>query len=322
MIVAKNNQGDFDSVQAAIDSIPSSNTTWCTIYIKNGVYKEKIHITSPYIRLIGESADKTIITYDDYAYKLFPTGESYGTFNSYTMFVGTSDFHAENLCIENSSGIGDKVGQAIAAYVDGDRVCFKNCRFIGYQDTLFTGPLPPKPIVPGSFRGPRENAPRINGRQYYENCYIQGDIDFIFGSATAFFYSCTIFSNDIGKKVNGYITAPSTPEGQAYGYVFEDCKITSHCPKHTVYLGRPWRHFAKSVFINCDLGAHIIPAGWHNWDKPDSEKVNFFGEYNNKGPGYTPTERVNWSHLLSDIEAKHYSRQNVLNGSDNWTPWS
>ena len=184
MIVAKNNQGDFNSVQAAIDSIPKGSTTWSTIYIKNGVYKEKIHITSPYIRLIGESAGKTIITYDDFAYKHFSNGESYGTFNSYTFFVGAHDFYAENLCIENSSGIGEKVGQAIAVYADGDRICFKDCRFLGNQDTLFTGPLPPAPIMPGSFRGPREHAPRINGRQYYQNCYIQGDIDFIFGSAT------------------------------------------------------------------------------------------------------------------------------------------
>lgn len=322
MIVSKNNEGDFHSIQAAIDSIPHSNTTFKTIFVKNGVYKEKIHITTPYIRLVGESAKETIITYDDYAYKLFPDGDSYGTFNSYTLFVGTSHFQAENICIENSSGKGEQVGQAIAAYVEGDRICFKNCRFIGYQDTLFTGPLPPAPILPGSFKGPREHAPRINGRQYYENCYIQGDIDFIFGSATAFFYQCTLFSNDLGKAVNGYITAPSTPEGQAYGYVFEGCSLTSSCPKHTVYLGRPWRHFAKSIFIHCDLGAHIMPCGWHNWDKPDSEQTTFFGEYDNRGEGYTPDDRVGWSHLLDKSQASYYSRQNVLKGDDDWQPWS
>lgn len=321
MIVSKNNNGDFTTIQAAIDSISPSNTTWKTIFIKNGTYKEKIHLTSPYIRLIGESSKETIITYDDYAHKLFPNGDSYGTFNSYTLFIGTSNIQLENICIENSSGIGEQVGQAIAAYVDGDCISFKNCRFIGHQDTLFTGPLPPAPIIPGSFKGPRENAPRVNGRQYYENCYIEGDIDFIFGSATAFFYECTIFSHNLDKTINGYITAPSTPEGQTFGYVFEACHLISHCSKHTVYLGRPWRHFAKSIFINCDLGPHIIPSGWHNWDKPDSEVTSFFGEYNNKGPGYTPDERAHWSHLLDETQASFYSRQNVLKGEDNWTPW-
>lgn len=256
MIVAQigsNESADYQSIQAAIDSIPEDNTQPITIFIRSGVYNEKLHITKPFITLIGENAKNTIISYSDYAKKQFPSGQSYGTFNSYTAFIGTNDFTAKNITFENTAGIGDEVGQALAAYVDGDRIAFMDCSFLGYQDTLFTGPLPPAPVIPGSFKGPRENAPRINGRQYYENCFIKGDIDFIFGSATAFFHNCTIFSNDIGKKVNGYITAPSTAAGQAYGYVFDSCKLISNAPNETVYLGRPWRNFAKSVFINCEM---------------------------------------------------------------------
>lgn len=319
MIVSHDKTADYQSIQAAIDSIPTQNTEPITIFIKSGIYHEKLHITKPFITLIGENATNTIISYNDYAKKQFPTGENYGTFNSYTAFIGTNDFTAKNITFENTAGIGDKVGQALAAYVDGDRVSFISCRFLGYQDTLFTGPLPPAPIIPGSFKGPRENAPRINGRQYYENCFIKGDIDFIFGSATAFFYDCTIFSNNLNKKVNGYITAPSTAEGQAYGYVFDSCKLISDAPNETVYLGRPWRNFAKSVFINCEIGPHIIKEGWHDWNKEASHATTFFAEGANTGLGSDLKERPSWSHEITTFD--DYSREKVLNGDDNWSPW-
>lgn len=321
MIVSHDPNADYQSIQAAIDSIPEENKSPVTIFIKPGVYNEKLHITKPFVTLVGENAKNTIISYGDYAKKLFSTGQTYGTFNSYTAFIGANDFTARNITFENTSGIGEKVGQAVAAYVDGDRAAFINCHFLGYQDTLFTGPLPPAPLTPGSFRGPRENAPRINGRQYYENCFIKGDIDFIFGSATAFFYKCEIFSNDLGKKVNGYITAPSTAEGQEYGYVFDSCRLTSDAADETIYLGRPWRHFAKSVFLNCEIGPHIIREGWHDWDKPDSHHSTFFAEGNNTGKGSGTIHRPEWIHQLSPADFAHYSRENVLHGLDHWTPW-
>lgn len=322
MIVALDGTGHYTCIQDAINSIPLNNTEVIEIFIKKGTYKEKLHIDKPFITLIGEGATDTIITYDDYANKLFPDGESYGTFNSYTAFIGAHDFTAKHLTFENSSGPGSKVGQALALYVDADRAYFTDCRFIGNQDTLFTGPLPPAPIIPGSFKGPRENAPLDNGRQYYERCFIQGDIDFIFGSATAFFYECELFSNNLSKEINGYITAPSTPEGQEYGYVFESCKLTSDCPNNTVYLGRPWRIFAKAVFINSYMGPHIIACGWHNWNKVESEASSYFAEFGNTGAGSTPSNRVPWCKLLSTSEASHYSRQKVLSGSDHWCPWT
>lgn len=321
MYVAHDGSGDFKTIQDALNSISKNNTTPITIHIKAGVYKEKLHIEVPFITLKGESALTTKITYNDYAEKYLPTGEKYGTFRSYTAFIGAHDTTFEDLTFENSSGFGDQVGQALAVYADADRICFKNCHLLGHQDTLFTGPLPPAPMKPGSFVGPRENAAKINGRQYYENCYIEGEIDFIFGSATAFFYNCEIFSHNRNQEVNGYVTAPSTAEGQKYGYVFEKCHLTSNCAPHTVYLGRPWRNFAKAVFINCILDAHIKSEGWHNWNKEDAEKQSFFAEYNSTGDGADIIQRTSFSHQLTSEEAISYQRQMVLNGDDRWTPW-
>ncbi|WP_069997352.1 pectinesterase family protein [Cellulosilyticum sp. I15G10I2] len=321
MIVAQDGSGDYYSVQEALTSIPTHNTLPVIIYIKNGTYTEKLYIETPNITLIGENVHKTIITYDDSAFKPHPSGFTFGTFNSYTLFIGAPHFNACNLTFINSAGPGDKVGQAIAAYVDADKIHFKNCRFIGHQDTLFTGPLPPSPLTPGSFRGPRENAPLSKGRHYYENCFIQGDIDFIFGSATAFFDQCEIFSNNLGQQVNGYITAASTPVDQKYGYVFSKCKLTSNCPNQSVYLGRPWRHHAHVAFLNCEMGAHIIDEGWHDWDKADSHQTVQFMEYNNTGAGASNLSRVPWSNQLSAKDAETYSREKVLSGDDHWQPW-
>lgn len=321
MIVAHDGSGDFKTIQEAIDSIPKENTSSITIHIKPGTYKEKLHLDVPFVTLKGEDAATTKITYNDYARKYLPDGEKYGTFRSYTAFIGAHDSTFENLTFENSSGFGSEVGQALAVYADADRIYFKNCRLLGHQDTLFTGPLPPAPIEPGSFVGPKENDERINGRQYYENCYIEGEVDFIFGSATAFFYNCEIFSHNRNEEVNGYITAPSTAEGQKYGYVFEKCRLTSNCPAQTVYLGRPWRIFAKTVFIHCDIAAHIKAEGWHNWNKEEAHTTSFFAEYQNTGIGSDLSERVSFSHVLTDEQAHDYTRQAVLSGNDNWTPW-
>lgn len=321
IIVTQDGSGDFTTVQAAIDSIPENNCNPVTILIKPGTYKEKLHLEKPFITLKGEDAQTTKLTFDDYADKLFPNGDNYGTFRSYTLYIGTHDVTVEDLTLENSSGFGTDVGQALAVYADGDRLFFNRCRLLGHQDTLFTGPLPPSPIQPGSFKGPRENSKRINGRQYYQDCYIEGEVDFIFGSATAYFYGCEIFSINRDEEVNGFITAPSTPEGQKYGYVFENCHLTSNCPSETVYLGRPWRDYAKSVFINCEIDGHIKKEGWHNWNKALAEKVSFFAEYGNTGAGSQTTERAHFSHQLDEEAAKGYCREVVLGGEDHWKVW-
>lgn len=318
LIVALDGTGDFKTIQGALDSIPEDNEELVTIYIKKGIYREKVHIEKPYIRLIGEDERETKITFDDYARKIFTEGEEYGTFRSYTLFIGTHDITLEQLTIENSSGDGSIVGQALALYAEGDRLIFRNCHFLGRQDTIFTGPLPASPIKPGSFKGPRENEARINGRQYYEKCYIEGDVDFIFGSATAYFKECEIFSCNRNAKVNGYITAASTPEGQKYGYVFEGCKLTSDCRPDTVYLGRPWRDYAHTAFINCEMGSHIKKEGWHDWNKAHAQEVARYEEYHNTGLGADTQMRESWTKSLTEDEAKSYTLEQVLEGEDDW----
>lgn len=305
----------FQDIQSAVDAAPAEGAE---IHIKSGVYRQKVTVEKPRIRMIGEGDVK--IVWNDGAKKLLPDGTPMGTFNSYTFFVGASDFTAENITFENDAGCGKQAGQALAAYVDADRVRFRNCRFLGWQDTLFTGPLPPKEIIPGGFKGPRQYAPRINGRQYYENCYFRGDIDFIFGSATAYFSGCEFYSNDLGEKINGFVTAPSTAEGQEYGYVFADCRFTGDCAPESVYLFRPWRNFAKAVFLRCQLGAHIRKEGFDNWDKPESESTVFCAEFESTGEGAKNASRPDWVHSLTAQEAAQYTKERVLGGTDNWNP--
>lgn len=235
--VDQSGKGDFTTINDALDSIEELDENIpVRIELAPGEYYERLEILRPHITLVGENADTTFITHSLYAFMLMADGTKRGTFRSYSVLIDTNDFTAENITFENASGDGGEVGQALAIYSEGDMIKYINCCFLGCQDTIFTGPLPPKELQPGGFIGPKQFAPRINGRQYYKDCFIRGDIDFIFGSSTAYFENCEIFSNNRGKEINGYVTAPSTPEGQEYGYVFEGCHFTSNCPADSVYL--------------------------------------------------------------------------------------
>ena len=282
--VAKDGSGDFTSVQEAVDACKAFPDHRVTVYIKNGVYREKVKIPACNTRLsfIGEDPEKTIITYDDYFGKVGMGRNS--TFYTYTLMVEADDFHAENLTVENSAG---PVGQAVALLVEGDRCTFLNCRILGNQDTLY--------------------AAGQNSRQYYKSCYIEGTTDFIFGAATALFEDCTVCS-----KKDSYITAASTPEGRKFGYVFRNCRLVATEGIHKVYLGRPWRDFARVVFINCELGAHILQQGWSNWEGTSRDKTAYYAEYGNTGPGSSTQGRVPWSHQLSAEEAGQYTPENIL----------
>lgn len=325
MIVAQDGSGDFITIQEAIDHIPPNSAERVVIRIKNGVYKEKLHLEKSNVSLVGDDPQKTIITYDDYALKTYPNGEPYHTFHSYSLFINADDILVENVTIENSAGPGSLVGQAVAAYVDGDRLRFRNCRFLGHQDTLFTGAIPKDAKYQPAFA---DRTGLKHSRQYYENCYLQGDVDFIFGSATVVFNRCEIFScsrmiqDGPDKEVHGWVTAASTPETERFGYVFIDCRLTGNAPPESVYLGRPWRIYAKVAFINCWMGDHIKPEGWHNWNKPESEQTTVYCEYNSTGPGAAPDRRVKWSKQLTPDQAKDYTIGNVLAGHDNWNPLS
>lgn len=307
-VVAKDGSGDFFTVQEAVDAAPDyCKQDETTIYIKDGIYEEKVTIPTnkQRLHLIGQSASNTVITWNDYAKKLGPTGYEMGTSATSTVFLYASDFLAENLTIANSSGEGKEIGQACAITVDADRAAFINCRFIANQDTIYT-------------YGKGQ-------RQYFRNCWIEGTTDFIFGASTCWFEECTILS-----KKNSYVTAASTPEWEKFGYVFNNCRLIHNEDAVKVYLGRPWRSFAKTVFINCELGDHIVREGWHNWDKPYAEKTTFYAEYGSKGPGAaSKAERVKWSHFLREKDLVEYTPENVLqcgseqdkNGKDIRVEW-
>lgn len=285
-VVATDNSGDYKTIQEAIDATPDFRKNRTTIFIKKGTYKEKLILPSSKtnVTFIGEDRDSTLVTYDDFASKNNIFGEEMGTTGSTSFYVFGDGFMAKNITFENSFGTGS---QAVAVRVDGDKVTFKNCKFLGFQDTLY----------------PHGK----DSRQYYKDCYIEGSVDFIFGWSTAVFEECTIFC-----KEKGYITAPATNKGEEFGFVFINCNITGTAPHNSVYLGRPWRAYGKSVFIKCHLDQVIKVDGWHNWGSKEKEKKAFFAEYNTTGEGATKDTRVKWSKQLTARQAQKYSPQNIL----------
>lgn len=286
-VVAQDGSGDYTSIQEAVTACGAFPAKVKTIFIKNGIYKEKVLIDSFHanISLVGESKEKTIISYDDHAGQ-----PGIGTFNSYTLKILGDRISLSNLTIENTAG---EVGQAVALHVEGDYFTVTNCRILGNQDTLY--------------------AAGQKSRQYYSHCYIDGTTDFIFGAATAVFDDCILHS-----KRNSYITAANTPKSNQFGYVFRNCKLTAASEVSKVYLGRPWREYANVVFLNCEMGGHIVPEGWHNWGKPEREKTAFYAEYNSKGVGANPEGRVAWSQQLSKKERKEYSFKTIFRHCSNW----
>ncbi len=319
LTVAKDGRGDFKRISDALAWLEKNPQEPRTIFIRRGLYEERVEVHLPHVTLLGEDAQQTVISY--FLYAMMPRDDigKLGTFRSYTMFVDAGDFTAANLTIANTAGTGVDIGQGVAVYADGDRIRFENCRLLGCTDTLFTGPLPPFELKKYGFTGPKQFAPRINGRHLYRNCYIEGDVDFIFGSATAYFERCEIHSKDRGQVINSFATAASTAEGQKYGYVFESCRFTGSCPPVTAYLGRPWRNFARTVILRSYLGPHIRPEGWHNWDKPEAEGTILYGEYENFGEGWNPEKRPSWVRMLTESEAEAYTKEQVLGGEDGWT---
>ena len=290
-VVAQDGSGDFFTVQEAINAVPDfRKNVRTTILVRRGVYKEKLIVPESKINISLLGQEGAVISYDDYANKQNVFGENKGTSGSSSCYIYTPDFYAENITFENSSG---PVGQAVACFVSADRAYFKNCRFLGFQDTLYT-------YGKGC-------------RQYYEDCYIEGTVDFIFGWSTVVFNRC-----HINSKGNGYVTAPSTDKGQKYGYVFYDCKLTADNGVDRVFLSRPWRPYGQAVFIRCELGRHILPVGWDNWGNKENEKTAFYAEYESKGEGANPKARAAFSHQLKDL--KGYEIETVLAGDDGWNP--
>lgn len=288
--VAQDGTGDYRTIQEAVLAVRDWSQVTVTIQVKHGVYQEKLVVPShkPRIRLVGESATGVIIRWGDH------TGDAAGhnTYSSHTVLVQANDFTAENITFENSAG---PVGQAVALHVEGDRATFRHCRMLGNQDTLF-------PAVE-------------NSRQYYQDCYIEGTTDFIFGTAVALFDNCEIHS-----KRNSYIAAAATTERQKFGFVFMNCRLTADSVAHKVYLGRPWRPHSHTVYLHCEMGAHILPVGWDNWRNADNEKTAYYAEYQSTGPGANSPARAKWSHQLTAKEAKRYTLANIFGGGAAWLP--
>ena len=292
-VVAADGSGQYRSVQEAINAAPqdtSPERRW-VIYVKPGVYHELIYVQREkhFVILVGDDPLKTVITYGLKAGDIGPDGKPIGTFRTPTAYIDADDFSAENLTFENSAGPN---GQALALRVDGDRVVFRNCRFLGWQDTIFLD----------------------RGRQYFEDSLIAGHVDFIFGGATAWFERCRLHA--LG---NGYLAAASTPQDAPYGFVFAHGSITGE-PDVKVYLGRPWRAYARVSFLETDMSDAVRPEGWHNWDHPDREQTARYEEFGTTGSGARAARRVRWAHALSAADAAKITVESVLAGSDRWDP--
>lgn len=311
LYVSKKGDREFTLISEALETAKGYAGKEVLIHIEPGIYREKLVVRQNNISFIGKKTEETLIVFSDGAFDITHDGDKRGTFRTPSVFIDADYFYACNITFANDAGQGDKAGQALAVYADGDHLTFENCRFDGFQDTLFTAPLPQKELQPGGFKGPKQFAPRRHGRHLYKNCYIAGNIDFIFGGATAYFEDCEIFMKNREGDVKGYVTAPSTFEGQKYGYVFNGCRFTSDCPPQSAYLGRPWRNHAKAVVINSELGAHIKKEGWHDWNKKEAWDTMFFAEYGNTGPG-AGNDRAPFVKMLTKDEADEYTRERVL----------
>ena len=287
IVVARDGTGEFRTIDEAIEVCRAFMEYQKVIYVKNGVYKEKLIVPSwlTNITICGEDRDKTIITYDDHAnLRLEGTERKMGTFRTYTLKIEGTNITIKNITIENNAA---KLGQAVCIHTEGDNLTFENCRILGNQDTIYTG-------TPGT-------------HCYFHNCYIEGTTDFLFGPSTAWFENCELHS-----KANSYITAASTPQGQKYGYIFNHCRLTAEPGVDKVYLGRPWRPYAHTLFMNCKMGSHICPLGWDNWRNKENEKTTRYEEYNNSGAGAPGKQRATWSRQLTKKEVASVTIKNVL----------
>ena len=294
IVVARDGTGEFRNVAEALEVCRAFMDYHKVIYVKKGTYKEKIVVPQwlTNIEILGEDRDNTVITYDDHAnIKLPGTDRGMGTFRTYTIKVQGNGITFRNITIENNS---PRMGQAVALHTEGDRIILVNCRLLGHQDTVYTG--------------------TAGTRLLFKDCYIEGTTDFIFGPATAWFEDCEIHS-----KANSYITAASTPKEQPYGYVFNRCRLTADSSVTKVYLGRPWRDYGYTLFMNCELGGHIRPEGWHYWQK-EREQTARYAEYNNHGDGASTAKRVAWSHQLTNKEAAKITMKTVFGVNNEWIP--
>lgn len=309
IVVARDGTGEFRTITDAIEVCRAFMGYHKVIYVKKGIYKEKVILPQwlQNIEICGEDRDQTVITYDDHANismdgyywspqlkeQLISMGDrpKLGTFRSFTVRVDANNITFKNITIENNAA---RLGQAVAIHTQGDRLTFVNCRFLGNQDTVYTG-------MPAT-------------RIFFDHCYIEGTTDFIFGPSTAWFEACQIHC-----KADSYITAASTPQDVDFGYIFNKCTVTCAPGVTKVYLGRPWRDYGYTLFMHCSLPAQIRPEGWHHWEKHREQTARYL-EFENTGEGAATGKRVTWSRQLSEQQAKGITLEKVFCREDKWHP--
>ncbi|MBR3764030.1 MAG: hypothetical protein IKK57_05695 [Clostridia bacterium] len=319
-IIAKDGSGDFTSIQGAIDAIPMSNRQPTILLVRMDEYHERVIVNKDNVRIIGEARDRTVITHSGCAHDLNEEGKEKGTFLSYTFLVTGDNVEIENITIRNDAGDGSVVGQAVAVYAAGDRGVWRNVRMIACQDTLFCGPTMPKVardalprLIPEGVVSVGD-CPLVLGRQYFENCFIQGDVDFIFGPYACWFEGCTLHMN----KRGGFYTAANTPEQAPYGLVFHRCRLTGDCEPGQAYLGRPWRRFAHTLFLECEMDECVAPEGFQDWG--DNKLTRRCGEYGTMGARADQTPRHPAAARLTEEEASLLTIREVIGGCDGWNP--
>ena len=305
-----------NALQSAIDRLPADGTP-AVIRLAPGVYREKVELRRPNTTIEGIGAAQTRIVWADAATALHADGQKRGTFRTYTLLVLADGCTLQGLTIENAAAPRESVGQCIALFAESDLFTCEDCTLLSAQDTLYTGPLPPREVIPGGFLGPTQLLPRRAQRHIYRRCTIKGEVDFIFGGAAAWFEDCDIVSVNAytdGRVPSGYAAAASTPEGQKYGYVFHRCRFLAGegVPDQCMYLGRPWREYAKTVLLHCFIGPHIKPEGWDDWGKPAFHEHGFYAEYGCIGPGSDRSARADFAHVLTDAQAAEYTLESFL----------
>lgn len=322
--VALDGSGQYTSLQAAIDALPVEGSEEDrTVFVRKGVYRERVIVHKNHVRIVGEDAEETVLTWSSFALQIHPDGTERTTFRSWTLMVCADDVTVENLTVRNDAGDGTVVGQAVAVYAAGDRGVWKNCRMIAHQDTLYCGPLRIPDVVDdlGSRVGCAEQVPLVQdghpsrSRQYFEHCYIQGDVDFIFGSYRCWFEDCMLFMNQRG----GWYTAANTHASQPWGFVFRHCRLTGACAEGKAFLGRPWRAGSAAVFLSCDMDAHVAPEGFTDWDETRVITARY-GEWGTTGVRADLSFRDPRENRLTDAEAAALTPAAVLSGTDGWRP--
>lgn len=315
--------GDFTSIQAAVDAVPVGGRAPTIILVRMEEFHERVIVNKDNLRIIGEARDRTVLTYNGCAKDVDENGNEKGTFLSYTMLITGRNVEVENITIRNDAGDGRDVGQAVAVYAAGDRCVFRNVKMIAHQDTLFCGPVNekvkhdalPRDISAGVTVDNLGNCPYVYGRQYFEDCFIQGDVDFIFGPYRCWFERCTLFMNERG----GIYTAANTPEASPYGFVFHLCRLTGACAEGKALLGRPWRAFARTVFLDCEMDECVSPQGFADWvgGSPVTER---YAEYGTRGARADQSARHPAQKRMTAQEAAYYTVSEVLGGYDLWNP--